>query len=291
MKKIFTKLFIAGDWRVCLIKNGERKDIKPIKGFWYADPFLFNVDNENYLLVEAFNKKKEIGYLGYLKGNDNYSNLNILLKSKYHYSFPNIFKAGEDIFLIPESSEEQGVFLYKFAGFPGNFQKICVLAKGEFVDTALVNTKQNLMYLVTYCVKKKELYSLVVNNDTKEVAFSLLAKDENKQLRPAGNAFISDGKLVMPFQNCKNKYGESIILREINIDEGSLTLGKIVKEITCTNIGLDRKAKRVHTYNVGSEGEIVVDYMIESFSLLKPFKMLRRILRRKRHKRAIENGK
>lgn len=289
--KLITKLFIAGDWRVCLVKDNEIKDIKPAKGFWYADPFLFSENGKKYIFVEAFNKRKEIGYIGYLKEEDNFSQLNIILKGDCHYSFPNVFKVGKDFFLIPESSEEQGIFLYKFTGFPDKFQKVCNLKHGEYVDTALVSVENNIAYLVTYSTKQKELYSLVVNNGTKEVEFALLEKDVHKQLRPAGNAFIENGQLVMPFQNCMNKYGESIVLREIRVVDGSLVLCKIKKEITCKDLHLDKKAKRIHTHNVGKDGEIIVDYMIEKFSFLKSFKMLRRILRRKRHKREIENGK
>lgn len=289
--KLFTKLFVAGDWRVCLVKDNEIIDIKAAKGFWYADPFLFSENGKKYIFVEAFNKRKEVGYLGYLKDEDNFSKLNVILKSDCHYSFPNVFKAGKDIYLIPESSEEQGVFLYKFTGFPDNFEKVCTLKPGEYVDTALVSAENNIAYLVTYSTKQKELYSLVVNNETKEVKFALLEKDVHKQLRPAGNAFIENGKLLMPFQNCKNKYGESLILREIKIVNGSLVLSKIEKEITCKDLHLDKKAKRIHTYNVGEDGEIIIDYMIEKFSFLKSFKMLRRILRRKKHRREIQNGK
>ena len=62
------------------------------KGYWYADPILFNYNKEKYLFTEAFNMKKQIGYLAVSKyENNKFSVPKIIMKRKFHLSYPCVF--------------------------------------------------------------------------------------------------------------------------------------------------------------------------------------------------------
>lgn len=282
MKKLFNKLFIAGKWQVYLDDNGNKQIIKPSKGYWYADPFLF-VAKEKYLFVEAFKKSKELGQVGYLSSADGYKKLSILIEGNRHYSFPNVFKINGQIYMLPESSESHGVYLYRFDAFPNKLTLVKELVHGDFVDTALVTVNGYKAILLSYTSDSHKLYQIDVDFKSLESTYKLLLDDKEKQLRPAGNAYTSNGKIYIPLQNCKDKYGESVIIRELRINNGTVELLNPFKIIDSSSIK-ELKMNRIHTFNTDGNNAFVYDFMKEGFSLFKSFRMLRRKLRRKRHK-------
>ena len=75
--------------------------ILPPKGFFYADPFLVERNNEFFLFFENYSYKKNKGNIscGLLK-NDKLTNIKDIISSKNHYSYPFIFNY-ENKFYFP----------------------------------------------------------------------------------------------------------------------------------------------------------------------------------------------
>lgn len=282
MLKLFNKLFVGGDWNVCLRKKEEDFLISAEKGFWYADPFLFKYNNKTYLFVEAFEKKKELGRIGFLSSDDNFSKLNVLISNQFHYSYPNVFSYKENVFMIPESSEEHGVFLYKFDLFPFSPTRVLRLLNGEYVDTSLIKKEEDFYIFSSYDNQLKKIIFFKYYFDNNLVEIINDYDDTNNCLRPAGNAFIKDGEIVAPFQYCKNKYGEKIIINTIGFSGDKVFINNEVGEINKDNFGFIKKHGRIHTYNSCGD-DFVIDYMNERFNLFKSVHMLKRKLRRKAH--------
>lgn len=282
MIKIFNKLFIGGDWNVCLQNKKESILISAEKGFWYADPFLFKYKNNTYLFVEAFEKKKELGRIGFLSSDDNFSKLNIIISNQFHYSFPNVFSYKENVYMIPESSEEHGVFLYRFNSFPFSLVRISCLLSGEYVDTSLVKKEDEFYIFSTYDNRLKKIVFFKYYFSDNLVQIINDYYDENNCLRPAGNAFINNGEIVAPFQYCKNKYGEKIILNTIGFENDKVLINNQIGEINRYNFDFIKQRGRIHTFN-SCEDDFVIDYMNERFYLFKSIHMLRRKIRRKAH--------
>lgn len=274
---------MAGKWQVYLDDNRNKQVVVSARGFWYADPFLF-ADKQKYIFVEAFRIKKEIGTIGYLKEEENYKKLHLLIDNNYHHSFPNVFRVDKQIYMIPESGESHGMFLYKFDDFPEKLSLVKELIHGDFVDTALVSIENSIGFFLSYKSKERELYQITIDFNSLDVSYKLLLFDENKQLRPAGNSFIHNGILVVPFQNCKNKYGESILLKQVETVSGLVSVGKTFETIDSLSFEKEMRITRIHTLNHCEGNCSIYDFMVDKFSISKPFKMLRRILRRKRHK-------
>ena len=49
---------------------------------------------------------------------DNYDFLGVVLEEDFHLSFPFVFKDGDDIYMVPESSKNSDIRLYKSVDFP-----------------------------------------------------------------------------------------------------------------------------------------------------------------------------
>lgn len=284
MKNIFRKFFYSGDWHIAIIKGGDIHCIDNTKGFWFADPFLFKQGDVTYLFVEAFNKKKELGSIGYLDSNSTYKKFKILLENKTHFSYPNVFSVNQDIYIIPENGEAGGVFLYKFQSFPSSVVLIDKMLIGNYVDTSIVKIMNQTLFMVSYNADNHTLVLIKYDLETHNIEIIDTIIDSDKTLRPAGNAFCKQGQVFLPFQFSTNKYGEKIVVRSVVFSQTSFQLGEIVYEISKDIFNL-KKVDRIHTLNYLNENQFVIDYMKEHFSLFKPFRMLRRLIRRKKHSR------
>ena len=284
MKKFFNKLFCSGDWHIAISNHGIFQYIKNPDGYWMADPFLLKTKGSLYLFVEAFDKKKELGRIGYLNSQSNFTNLKIILSNNTHFSFPNIFVFNEKVFLLPENGEGGEVALYIFDAFPNGVHKLCTLLNGNYVDTALVFAKNDILYLISYDADKHKMLYLSFAYGSKDVEIIKTIDDKDRMLRPAGNSFFDGEMLYMPFQDCSEKYGAKIITKAICATESDLIFLE-QKQVIDKDIFKGMRVDRIHTINRTSDGTFVVDYMKESFSILKPFKMLKRKIRRKNNRR------
>ena len=184
--------------------------------------------------------------------------------------------------MIPESSEKNGIFLYPFISFPNKLGGAIKICDGHFVDTALIGFCNNIGLFFTYNAETKELFLLEYDFLKNKHSLKLISKDNNKSLRPAGNAFQKGNLLLFPFQDSKEKYGKAIVVREIKLNTNDVCIGEIVDKIDGTFIS--GKIDRIHTLNYSGNLKIV-DYMIKKISLIKPFKMIKRKMRRKKSKK------
>jgi hypothetical protein len=102
--------------------NSSLFRLKPIKSpkneFW-ADPFIINYKEENYVFFENYNYKTKKGKIscGIIKKQE-LVNITDVLDLDYHLSYPYIFKENRDIFLMPETNENNRLELYKCINFP-----------------------------------------------------------------------------------------------------------------------------------------------------------------------------
>ena len=290
MGKIFNKLFSSGDWQVALFDKGNIQEVKNPSGYWLADPFIVKKDNIIYLFAEAFEKKKELGRIGFFSSNDNYSNMTILLEKKYHLSFPNVFMLNGKYYMIPESSENTTIDLYCFEEFPNDLQFVATILKGDYVDTSIIKIFENSITVASYNNRAKKLIFLSFDLITMECKILNEINDELLVLRPAGNAFEYNKMILMPFQNCKEKYGQDIIIKRIELmNERIEVFDYSLNLLNYLGIPLLAKVDRFHTLNFINSKCFVVDYMIEKKSLFKPFKMFKRKIRRYFHQKKAKN--
>ena len=94
-------------------------EIQNPKGRFLADPFIIEHCNETFIFVEDFFFEDQKGRISAVKlTEENYDFLDIVLEEDFHLSFPFVFKEGDDIYMIPESSANLDIRLYKSVNFP-----------------------------------------------------------------------------------------------------------------------------------------------------------------------------
>jgi len=115
-----------------------------------ADPFLIEHNGRHYCFVETFNyleKKAKINV--YELFDNNYEFLGTALEESFHLSFPYVFKANNDIYMIPESSKNLDIRLYKCIDFPLNWKLEKVLIDEIDAADSLVFYKDDKWWMLT----------------------------------------------------------------------------------------------------------------------------------------------
>ncbi|CAN2242150.1 glucosamine inositolphosphorylceramide transferase family protein [Candidatus Planktophila dulcis] len=126
-------------------------DLKNPENGYYADPFLFEHRNEIYLFVEeySFSTSKGVVSVFTLRG-ERFERLGVCLEEVFHISFPNVFVDGEDIYMIPESSENRDVRLYRAVDFPLKWElSTQLLTDISAVDSMIYRSNQEYFLLTT----------------------------------------------------------------------------------------------------------------------------------------------
>lgn len=151
-RKLVYKLYPNPVWNV-YFKNTDIKSssfnnftkIKNPKDRWVADPFLFKFNEITYLFVEDYDVKLKKGSISvYALNKNKYEFLGKVLEEEFHLSYPFIFNYDGDIYMIPETKEDETIRLYKAIDFPMNwkFEKF-LMTNIKSVDTTILKTDNN----------------------------------------------------------------------------------------------------------------------------------------------------
>lgn len=135
-----------GKWSVGFIRNNESwrninftemKIIPNPPGHFLADPFLYSFGQLDYCFVEDYSFATQKGNIAaYLLDGNKIIDQGTVLDEPFHLSYPNIFKVGEDIFMIPETAENKDIRIYRSAHFPSEW----VLHKQLMTDISAADT-------------------------------------------------------------------------------------------------------------------------------------------------------
>lgn len=255
-------------WNVCIRKKTEGLIVEdPEKPFqliknpkwgWAADPFLVEKNGDLYIFAELFSYKTEKGVIGCCTYDGKHvSKWNVILEEEYHLSYPNIIIESDEIYMLPETNEDNSICLYKAIEFPTKWKKVEKLYSAtRFADTTEVIDG----IFVSYNHYTKEYYLLKKNEDRKLELLATYA-DETRKHRPAGKVFLFDGHLILPTQNETQKYGGGLVLNEIrSVGENGMN-SVIIKEIGPEDIKVKflgiSKPDGLHTYNFTENYETI----------------------------------
>lgn len=113
IKSIFTTQY--GEWCVFYkIKESNWRNLKTKRGYWYADPILFEYKDGIYLFTEAFQKNRQVGSLAVSKLVDGeFTEPKEIIRKSYHLSYPCVFQYDNVVYMIPESSQNRTLELYR----------------------------------------------------------------------------------------------------------------------------------------------------------------------------------
>ena len=284
IKDKLKKAITGGEWFVAFRFKGElqyKLAVAP-KNQWCADPFAFEVNGDHYIFVEQYLNAQGKGCIGYFKFENGVPiNKGVIIENSYHMSYPNIFEYCGQYYMIPESSANSTVDLYVAENFPDNWRKVkSLITQKKYVDSTVYQDENNY-YLISYSmIGGYEVHVFALNMESKELTFLSKKKYKNNVARPGGRLFVENGKLMRPAQDCTRKYGEALIIYEVDSlnNDGEFTEHE-VRRITADEFRINNNPERVHQMTYDSLYEIV-DVYKEKLDFLHVPKILLRVNRK-----------
>lgn len=294
IKKIFKKIFFTDPFDWILLFNSEEEvfksnhfgnflKIRSSKDKFWADPFIIKRSSKYYVFVEEFVYKKNKGHISVIELDRKgmIANIKVIIEKDYHMSYPFVFESDGVLYMIPESSENRTVDVYKCNDFPGqwDYQKTIMKDISAFDTTLFLFNGKWWMFTLKNELKgsKDESPELFLYYSDSFLSDNWISHPLNpivsdiRTARPAGRIFIKDGKIIRPSQDCSVRYGRAInynVIITLSENEYFETLSERVEP------DWDKSLKGIHTLN-SDGGSIIIDAY--SFRLRRPLSFLSKI--------------
>lgn len=145
-----------------------------------------------------------------------------VLERPYHLSYPFVFRDGEHVYMVPESSGNRTVDLYECTQFPHHWTfRQTLLENISATDATFYHDGTRWWMFATVGEQGAygwdELHIFFADSLTSrwESHPNNPVKCDAKSARPAGAVFRKDGRLLRPTQDCSASYGGAVNLCEI----------------------------------------------------------------------------
>jgi hypothetical protein len=201
------------------------KIIPPKDRFW-ADPFIVEKQDKHYLFVEELEYKDGKGYISVIELNKNRKKQisHKIIEQPYHLSYPFVFESGESYYMIPESTNNRTIELYRCEDFPFKWSYHSTLMHNiNAADTTIIyhNAKYWMFTLIESDQNEQTNANLHIFYSDDLLSNEWLAHAANpvvvdvRSARPAGNIFEKEGVLYRPSQDCSKRYGWALVINKI----------------------------------------------------------------------------
>jgi len=236
-------------------------DIHDIDARFVADPFLFTEENTFYLFFEIYNEATRQGDIGYAESADglSWTYKSRVIDEPFHLSYPGVFKWEGNYYLIPESSEDLSIRLYRAVSFPERWEHIATLCSGfRFVDPTVV--RHNDRWWIFAGSPGRDALNCFHSDDLlkgwRPHPMNPLVKFDRKLSSPAGGIVSYDGRLYRMAQDCRKTYGRQVFAVEITeLTETSYAERLARDEPIATASGKGWNATGMHHVDVHRRGD------------------------------------
>jgi len=195
------------------------KEVTDISARFVADPFMIQNEAGYHLFFEVLNDKRNTGEIAYAFSNNGlqWKYRKVILRERFHLSYPYVFMADGEYYMIPECMGSGGIQLYRATHFPDEWQHSDTLIKGKdrfaaTVDPSIIHYI-NRWYLFSYAPKSKSLHLLIAETLTgpwKEHPKSPVVSNSPQFARPGGKVILYNGAIYRYAQDEIPNYGTKV---------------------------------------------------------------------------------
>ena len=228
----------AAIWSIGIFGGPELTDLKPareagmpalsaqdvfdVPALFVADPFMLQVNNTWHMFFEVMHEKRQKGEIGWATSRDGlrWDYQQIVLSEPFHLSYPYVFQAGGEYFMIPESYEANSMRLYQADPFPLKWSYMGALLEGPWVDSSIFYHDRRWWIFTSPIVPEHQVLELFYAFDLIgpwcRHTTSPLIRGNNRVARSGGRVLILDGKPIRFAQDCFPFYGNAVRAFEIS---------------------------------------------------------------------------
>ena len=230
---------------------------------FYADPFPLTWQGRTFVFFEDLDHRVGKGIISAIEFNDAgpVGEVVPVLEEAWHLSYPFLIESDGALWMIPESSLNGDVALYKCVRFPDKWERHTTLLTGLELADATVTLHNGLHYLFGAWRDGTGGYS-----DSLAIYFAehlrgpWLPHASNPVLidrastRPAGNFVTINNQLWRPVQDCAAGYGAALALAEV-VELSPTTYKQIVRH--SLRPGPAWPGRKLHTLNRCGRLEVI----------------------------------
>lgn len=294
LSKLYFKLCVM-EWGIGVaridIKNIIREKKNNLEVSWLpmssktrsvADPFIFTAPGGAInILYEDFSMTDDSKYgtLRLVKLNEQ---LNIIsdkeiMNVQSHLSYPFVFKENGKTYIIPESRKQNKVSCYEYDFKTDSLVNEKVIVNNQpLLDSTIIKYNDKYWLFCTFGDHKFEHSKLYIHyadslSGTWQSHQGNPVKYNLKGSRPGGAIIEVDGQLYRPAQNCKDYYGQSLIINKITeLTETSFKEEEYFELLPQKQCRFNRG---IHTINA-ADGVVVIDGIRMIFDPITKLKLL-----------------
>lgn len=240
------------------------KKILPPKDRFWADPFVIFKNDLYYIFIEELVYKTNKGHISVMtidsKGNT--SKPIKILDKDYHLSYPFVFENNNEYYMIPESSGNNSIDLYKSTEFPYKWELVNVLMKDVVAVDTTIHFYNNKYWMFCNMKQNKgsskldELFIFYADDFKSNVWYPHAQNpvvSDIRKARPAGKIFKYKNNYYRPSQNSSKYYGRGMhIAKIITLNENEYI------EESIQNIYSNWDNRLISTHTLNSDGKLTI---------------------------------
>jgi len=196
------------------------KDVMDGDASFVADPFMLFKNGKYSMFFEVFNREANQGDIGYAESTDGkqWEYRKVIIDETFHLSYPYVFEWEDDTYLIPESSMDLSVRLYKAVSFPEKWEYVGNLLSGSrYVDPSIFrHNDQWWLFVSTPECDVLNLYSSSeLLGEWKPHPMNPIVECDKNIARPGGRVLTHNDRLYRVTQDDSPRYGTQVFAFEI----------------------------------------------------------------------------
>ncbi|MEL6368288.1 MAG: hypothetical protein AAFQ16_10060 [Pseudomonadota bacterium] len=214
-----TPFALTGETRLAEVQHNPDR-------IYRADPFIHVSGESRFLFFEEYCDRRKLGHLSRVSLDANGrpdGGTRMILQRPYHLSYPQILDVSGEYYMLPETSANQTIELYKATAFPDEWTLHSVLMQDIDASDATLLRRDGLWWMFAN-VKSHPAVS------SQDECFLYFAEDlvgpwqahplnpvvsDCRTSRPGGAMIEKNGRLIRPTQDCTYRYGYGLNFMEV----------------------------------------------------------------------------
>ncbi len=230
LRHVARRLFWVDQWAITVHRNvaddvllptAQGIDLIPPPDRFWADPFLVRQGTRLWVFFEELLYANGRGHLACVSIDENgaVSAPVTVLKENCHLSYPQVIEHAGHWYMLPESSANRNLVLYRAEALPGPWQPVAELLSGMRVADATLHHDGSRWWITATVASERGCINDELHLFSAPDLFGPWhpiadnpARVDPASARPAGPWFRWRGGWVRPVQDCRLRYGRAIQL-------------------------------------------------------------------------------
>jgi hypothetical protein len=203
-----------------------RRFLLPGPDRFYADPFCYSRHGKHYIFFEDYRYESQKAVISYVEIDSlaQHTAPQVALSADYHLSYPFLFEWQGDVYLMPETSTERRIEVYRAVEFPCRWVRDRVVMDNVGAVDATLLSHGGLFWLFAATESPSGGYDTELSAFYAETPLGPWTPHRHnpvvtdvRSARPAGGFFMIGDALIRPGQDCSERYGGAVTLSQVDL--------------------------------------------------------------------------